>query len=141
MDRERIYLEGRRTEVERGNGGEGRGCRGGCRRGCRLKPGARTGREDRAGRAGSSRESESPSQNLRFPSKAGDEAICEMGEPKRPAGRLGDCEEHAVSFLPRYHQCGARGRLGDCEEHSVSFRLRYHQYRGGKGALGQEFAH
>lgn len=51
--RERIYLGGRRTEVERSHGGDGRGSRGGCRRGCRLKPGARTGREDRAGRAGS----------------------------------------------------------------------------------------
>lgn len=53
LDRERIYLKGR-TEVERSNGGEGRGRRGGCRRGCRLKPGARTARENRAGRAGSS---------------------------------------------------------------------------------------
>ena len=118
LDRERIYLEGRRTEVERSHGGDGRGCRGGCRRGCRLKPGARTGREDRAGRAGSSRESESLSQDLNFPSKAGDEAICEMEELKTLAGRLGDCEEHAVSFLPRYQQC-----------------------RGVEVGLGQEFAH
>lgn len=57
------------------------------------------------------------------------------------AGGLGDCKEHAVSLLPRYHQCGARGRLGDYEEHSVSFLLRYHQYGGGKRGLGQEFAH